>query len=202
MQRQKLTPELLLQAYASGYFPMAENRDDDLLHWFHPEKRGIIPLEHFHIPRSLAKAMRAKPYAITCDTAFPQVIRACAEEAANRPESWINEPIIELYTELWRMGFAHSIECWQNEKLVGGLYGVALGGAFFGESMFSRATGASKIALVHLVTELRRANYALLDTQYVNDHLKQFGVTEIPRKAYLTLLESALDRTPATLFGA
>lgn len=195
-----LTPELLLNAYASGYFPMGETRDDDALYWFHPEKRGIIPLEHFHIPQSLRKAMRKTPYRLTTNRCFERVIRACSEASPTRQESWINEPIIALYTELFRMGFAHSVECWKEEELVGGLYGVALGGAFFGESMFSRATNASKIALVHLVTHLRNAGYSLLDTQYVNDHLKQFGVTEIPRDAYLEKLDAALELTPKPCF--
>ncbi len=198
-----LTPELLLQAYASGYFPMAETRDDDALYWFHPEKRGVIPLDGFHIPASLAKHIRKSPYTITTNQAFPAVIAACSEDHETRPESWINPTIIALYTQLWRMGFAHSVECWEEEELVGGLYGVSLGGAFFGESMFSRKTNASKTALVYLVNLLKTAGYTLLDTQYVNDHLKQFGVQEISRKDYAKRLQSALKlRTDRSCFQA
>ena len=197
----QLTAARLLEAYANGYFPMAETRDSDELYWFHPEKRGVLPLEHFHTPNSLAKAIRKSPFTITTNQAFPNVIAACSEPHPSRPESWINPTIIALYTELWRKGFAHSIECWENNELAGGLYGVALGGAFFGESMFSRRTNASKTALVHLVNLLKNAGYTLLDTQYVNDHLKQFGIQEIPRKAYLQKLDAALTITPAQCFA-
>jgi leucyl/phenylalanyl-tRNA---protein transferase len=197
---QKLTIELLLNAYAGGYFPMAEDRDSDELNWYYPERRGIIPLDHFHVPKSLAKLVKKKPFTITTDKVFPEVIRACAEDAPNRPETWINSTIIDLYCELWEKGFAHSVECWDKKTLVGGLYGVALGGAFFGESMFSRASGASKIALVELVSLLKGAGYQLLDTQFVNDHLMQFGVVEIPRDEYLGLLKKALPLKPTDCF--
>lgn len=195
---ESITWEILLAAYSSGYFPMAESRDNQTLHWMYPEMRGILPLETFHVPASLAKFMRKSPFTITTNTVFPQVIRACAEI---REETWINEPIIRLYTQLWQYGFAHSVECW-NEKqtLVGGLYGVAIGGAFFGESMFSRAGNASKVALVHLVGLLKNAGYTLLDTQFTNDHLKQFGIIEIPRAEYLEKLKIAIAITPRESF--
>ena len=183
----------LLNAYANGYFPMAMSRDDDELHWFNPEARGIIPLDAFHIPRSLARCMRKNPFRITTDTAFPQVIEACASE---HDDTWINGPIVQLYCELWEQGFAHSVECWRDEKLVGGIYGVAIGGAFFGESMFSRVPNASRVALVHLVELLKQGGYTLFDTQFVNDHLKQFGVVEIPREEYLERLRAALLLSP------
>lgn len=197
----ELTWEMLLNAYASGYFPMAPSRTSAQIHWFYPEKRGIIPLDKFHIPASLAKLCRKKPFAITTDDAFPEIIRACAEINATRKETWINDTIIRLYCELAQRGYAHSVECWQNSILVGGLYGVALGGAFFGESMFSRVPNASRVALVHLVRLLKEAGYTLLDTQFVNEHLKQFGVMEIPRKEYLERLEKALKIKPAACFA-
>ncbi len=197
LRAKTITWELLLAAYASGYFPMAENRDDPEIHWFYPEQRGIIPLDDFHVPQSLAKFIRKNPFEITTDKAFPEVIKACAERDDG---TWINDTILRLYCELWEKGFAHSVECWRDGKLMGGLYGVALGGAFFGESMFSRATGASKVALVHLVQLLETAGYRLLDTQYVNEHLKQFGVIEIPREDYLKRLEAALAITPEACF--
>jgi leucyl/phenylalanyl-tRNA--protein transferase len=195
---QPLTPEVLLTAYASGYFPMAQTRHGEELFWFAPKKRGVIPLDGFHIPRSLKKFLKTSPYHITVDMAFPDVIRACADTRSEiREDSWINEEIIALYTELWRQGHAHSVETWQGQTLVGGLYGVSLGGAFFGESMFSHAQNASKAALVRLVEILRSAEYLLLDTQYVNEHLKQFGVVEIPRGDYLRSLEAALSASPS-----
>lgn len=196
-----ITPELLLQAYAGGYFPMADTRTSKELYWFHPEQRGILPLEGFHIPASLKKALRHSPFTLTTNQAFPHVITACAEKHPTRKESWINPEIIRLYTQLWRMGHAHSVETWLEGNLIGGLYGVALGGAFFGESMFSRASNASKAALVHLVSLLKTAGYQLLDTQYVNDHLKQFGVQEIPREDYLEKLEAALPLRPRPCFA-
>jgi len=192
-----LTPEQLLAAYASGYFPMADGRNADELHWYFPVRRGVLPLDTFHVPRSLQKFLRDCPYRVTVDAAFEQVIIACADtRAENRQDSWINETIIALYCTLARMGHAHSIECWRETELVGGLYGVSLGGAFFGESMFSTAPNASKVALVHLVKRLKAAGYTLLDTQYVNNHLLQFGVMEVPRADYLELLENALNTSP------
>ena len=191
-----VTPELLLNAYASGYFPMAESRDATELHWFYPQTRGILPLESFHVPRSLGKLMRKHSYDIRKNTAFEQVMRACAEERPERPESWINEEIIGLYTQLHQFGHAHSIEVWDGDVLIGGLYGVSLAGAFFGESMFSHQSGASKIALTYLVERLKHAGYVLLDAQYSNPHLIQFGVQEIPCKEYLKKLHAALQITP------
>jgi leucyl/phenylalanyl-tRNA--protein transferase len=188
-----LTPDILLRAYAVGLFPMAERHDDPTLYWIDPEKRGILPLDTFHIPRRLRRTIRNKPYAVRCDTAFETVIRRCAEPARDRNETWINEEIVRLYVDLAAMGRAHSVECWQDAELVGGLYGVALDGAFFGESMFSRATDASKIALVHLVARLRKGGFRLLDTQFVTRHLSQFGAMEIHRSGYRHLLSTALD---------
>lgn len=194
MTDEPITTDLLIAAYTKGYFPMAESRDATELLWFHPEHRGIIPLDTFHVPTSLAKFLRKSPFSITTDTVFDEVIRGCAD--TNRKGSWINDTIISLYCELHGRGFAHSVECWKDGELVGGLYGVAIGGAFCGESMFSRTTNASKAALVHLVNLLNTAGYSLLDTQFINDHLQQFGVIEIPREEYLQRLEVALDITP------
>ena len=191
----KLTPDLLLRGYAEGLFPMAERRDDPTLYWVSPEQRGIIPLDGFHVPRRLARTMRARPFAVTNDIAFGAVMRACAAPAPGREESWINDEILHLYGALHAGGQAHSVECWRDGELVGGLYGVSLGAAFFGESMFSRATDASKIALVHLVDILRRGNFTLLDTQFLTGHLARFGAIEIPRAHYKLLLHDALART-------
>lgn len=194
---EKLTPDLLLAAYASGYFPMAAHRHASELQWYCPDPRAILPLESFHVPRSLAKFMRRKPFTITTDRAFTDVIRACAERQG---ETWINDEIIELYDALHRLGYAHSVECWQEgtgrKILAGGLYGVALGRAFFGESMFTRIPNASRVALVELVSLLKDKHYALLDTQFVNPHLVQFGVTPIPRQDYLKRLRQAVTAAP------
>ena len=192
-----LTPELLLAAYENGYFPMAMAADDPELYWFSPEERGVLPLEQFNVPRSLKRAMKTHPYTITTDRDFDAVIRGCGKITASRDGTWINAEIIALYSAVHAMGYAHSVEVWDQEKaLVGGLYGVSIGGAFFGESMFSCVPNASKIALVSLVEILREAGYALLDTQYVNDHLKQFGVEAVPKKNYITKLENALRASP------
>ncbi len=198
-----ITPDMLLAAYTNGYFPMAMEKDDPELYWFSPEERGVLPIADFNIPRGLARAMKTHPYSITVDRDFDAVIRSCGTLTPKRHETWINETIVALYTELHRMGHAHSIETWQDDQLVGGLYGVSLGGAFFGESMFSRAAEASKIALVTLVEILREADYQLLDTQYVNDHLKQFGVEAMRKKDYMIKLEKALNASPnpSTLFS-
>lgn len=206
-----ITPEKLLEAYKNGYFPMALTRDDPELYWFSPEERGVLPLATFNIPRGLKRAMKKHTYAITVDTAFEQVIRACGTLTHDRHETWINETIIALYTELFTRGQAHSVEVWQEvvsenltthdsqltTQLIGGLYGVSIGGVFFGESMFSRAPDASKIALVHLIEILRAAKYELLDTQYVNEHLKQFGVEAWSKARYMTKLEKALKASPS-----
>jgi len=188
----QLTPDLLIRAYSVGLFPMAESHDDPTLYWIDPEWRGVLPLDGFHVPRSLRKAVRKGTYKIHVDRAFPDVIRACAEPTDTRDDTWINSNILDAYCALHKMGCAHSIEAWKDGELVGGLYGVSLGKAFFGESMFSRATNASKVALVHLVALMRQGGYSLLDTQFVNDHLKQFGVEEIPRERYRNELAKAL----------
>lgn len=187
-----LSPDLLLQAYAVGLFPMAERRDDPALYWIDPEERAILPLDGFHLSRRLARTVRSNRFDIRCDTAFADVMRACAEPAEGRTESWINEPILQLYTALFHRGQAHSVEAWRDGRLVGGLYGVSLGGAFFGESMFSRETDASKVALVHLVARLKLGEYVLLDCQFMTAHLRQFGVVEITRADYRKRLAKAL----------
>jgi leucyl/phenylalanyl-tRNA---protein transferase len=187
-----LTPELLLRAYAEGIFPMAERRDDPTLFWVSPERRGVIPLDDFHVPRRLARTVRSDVFTVISDHSFLDVMLACAEPVPGRPQSWINDEILRLYTALHAVGHAHSVECWRNGKLVGGLYGVSLGGAFFGESMFSRERDASKVALVHLVAALKVGGYVLLDAQFRTDHLSQFGTTEITRSAYRTRLDDAL----------
>lgn len=192
-----LTATELLRAYTAGYFPMADSRDGNELYWFCPEERGIIPLDAFNVPRSLKKFMRHCPYEIKFDTEFEQVIRACADmKSEKRENTWINDQIIALYCELSEKGYAHSVECWAEGKLVGGLYGVSIGGAFFGESMFSYAQNASKVALVYLVAKLRDLGYTLLDTQYTNNHLVQFGVTNVKKTEYLEMLKNALEISP------
>lgn len=187
-----LTPELLLHVYGLGLFPMANDRDDPIVHWIDPRRRGILPLDAFHVPRSLRKTLRRRPFEVRTDTAFAEVIRACAEPTADRPRTWLNDELIDAYVALHRAGYAHSVECWRDGTLAGGLYGVALGGAFFGESMFSRAADASKAALVHLVERLRAGGFALLDTQFTTDHLVRFGAIEVPRASYRRKLAHAL----------
>jgi leucyl/phenylalanyl-tRNA--protein transferase len=190
----ELSPELILKAYACGVFPMAERKDDPAVFWVDPDYRGVIPLDEFHLPRRLARTVRSGKFQISVDRAFDRVIRKCAERTPRRAESWINEGIVEVYNELHRGGNAHSVECWSGEELVGGLYGVSLGAAFFGESMFSRERDASKVALVHLVERLRAGGYTLLDTQFVTAHLTGFGAIELPRASYLVELHAALER--------
>jgi leucyl/phenylalanyl-tRNA--protein transferase len=189
-----LTPELLLRAYAEGLFPMADRRDDPALYWVSPELRGIIPLDDFHVPRRLARTARSGRFQITADHAFGEVMQACAAPAPGREQTWINDEILRLYMALHARGHAHSVECWQDGELVGGLYGVTLGAAFFGESMFSRARDASKVALVHLVELLRLGGFLLLDTQFLTGHLARFGAQEIPRDEYLALLHRAITQ--------
>ena len=189
----KLTPEIILRAYAAGIFPMAESRDDHELFWVDPEMRGILPLDGLYISRSLKKRLRQQRYEIRCDTDFSGVIQGCAESTIDRNDTWINTEIIHLYSRLFHMGHAHTVECWRDDELVGGLYGIALKGVFFGESMFSRQTDASKIALVHLVARLRENGFVLLDTQFVTDHLTSLGAIEIPRDNYHQLLDEALS---------
>ncbi len=191
----ELKPELLLRAYAIGIFPMAESRGDDEIHWIDPDFRGILPLDGLHVPRKLRQVLRRGVFEVCCNTAFAQVIRGCASPAPGRSDTWINPTIERLYCDLHEMGFAHSVEVWQGDKLIGGLYGVSLGAAFFGESMFSLAPNASKVALVHLVARLRKGRFQLLDTQFETPHLRQFGVTEIPRDEYRVHLARAV-RTP------
>lgn len=188
----EITPDLMLRAYRAGLFPMAETRRGDRLYWLDPEARGILPLDGFHLPRRLRRTALADEFDVTVDQDFPGVIAGCAAPAPGREDTWINPEIERLFTELHRMGSAHSVEARQGGQLVGGLYGVALGGVFFGESMFSRARDASKVALVHLVARLRLGRFRLLDTQFVTAHLSQFGAVEIPRDAYKMLLADAL----------
>jgi len=185
--------DLLVSAYTHGWFPMAG--DDAVVRWYSPDPRGIIPLDSFHIPARLARVVRSRRFEVRIDASFSEVIRACAE-AERDPEdsgSWISDEIAESYRALHALGIAHSVETWRDGKMVGGLYGVAIGGAFFGESMFHRATDASKVALVALVDRLRQRGYRLLDTQWVTDHLVQFGAVEIPRAQYLNLLDESLQ---------
>ncbi|WP_275790730.1 leucyl/phenylalanyl-tRNA--protein transferase [Pararhizobium gei] len=188
----EITPDLLLRAYSIGLFPMADSADDPDLFWVEPELRGVIPLDDFHVPKSLAKTIRRAPFDIRYDTAFEQVMEGCAAPAPDRPTTWINRKIRSLYTTLHRMGHAHSVEAWDGGELAGGLYGVSLGAAFFGESMFSRRTDASKICLVYLVERLRKRGFTLLDTQFTTDHLKNFGAIDIPKARYARLLEQAV----------
>lgn len=187
-----ITPEVMLRAYAAGIFPMAESADDPSLFWVEPELRGVIPLERFHLSARLARTVRSDRFEIRVDSAFEAVIAACAEARPDRPETWINGRIREIFGELFRLGHVHTVECWREDRLVGGLYGLSLGGAFFGESMFHRESDASKVALVHLVARLRRGGYRLLDTQFQTGHLAQFGTQEVPRAAYHMLLEQAM----------
>lgn len=184
--------DLLLAAYASGWFPMAD--DEGRIAWYSPDPRGIIPLETFHLPARLQRVIRQGSFRIELDAAFEQVIRACAdaERSATDRGTWISEEIVESYCALHARGYAHSVEAWQGDRLVGGLYGVALGGAFFGESMFHLVTNASKVALAALVERLTTRGFVLLDTQWVTEHLQQFGAIEIPRRRYLRLLDAAL----------
>ncbi len=195
----EVTPELLLRAYQAGLFPMAETRDSAKLYWLDPEYRGILPLDAFHLPRRLARTLRDGSYVSTSDAAFAGVIAGCAESAEGREETWINTDIERLFNALHEMGHAHSVETWADGTLVGGLYGVALGGVFFGESMFSRARDASKVALAHLVARLRLGGFLLLDTQFVTSHLAQFGALEIPRDDYKQLLTVAVATTSVWL---
>jgi leucyl/phenylalanyl-tRNA--protein transferase len=189
----QLTPDLLLRAYRLGLFPMAESRGAKTLHWLDPEARGVLPLHRFHIPRSLLKVLRAGRFTVTANADFAATIAACAAARDVRPETWINPEIERLFVELHQLGFAHSVETWENGQLVGGLYGAALGGAFFGESMFSTATDTSKVALVHLVARLRLSGFTLLDTQFITTHLTRFGATEVHRNAYHEMLAEAVE---------
>jgi leucyl/phenylalanyl-tRNA--protein transferase len=188
-----ITPDMLLRAYSIGLFPMADSADDPELFWVEPEIRGVIPLTNFHVSRSLAKTIRRKPFDIRFNTAFEAVMEGCAAPAPDRPTTWINSKIRNLYATLHTMGYAHSVEAWENDMLVGGLYGVSLGSAFFGESMFSRRTDASKICLVHLVERLRARGFELLDTQFTTEHLKSFGAIDVPKAEYEIMLGNAMN---------
>lgn len=188
-----LTPELIIRAYQAGIFPMAEDEESPDLFWVSPPRRGIIPLDAFHISRSLRKTLRTHPYTVRVDTNFHGVISGCAEAAPGRESTWINGEIRRLYGALFERGIAHTVEVWDGQALVGGLYGLSLGAAFFGESMFHRRTDCSKIAMAHLLHRLRAGGYQLLDTQFVTDHLKTFGGMEIPREEYEVRLARALQ---------
>ncbi len=185
--------ETLIDCYRQGLFPMAETRDDQTIYLIDPEHRGVIPLDGFHLSHRLARTVRSGRFEMRVDSAFSEVIAECARPGPGRLETWINAPIEALYGELFRRGMAHSVEAWFEDRLVGGLYGVSLGGAFFGESMFSRERDASKVALVHLVARLKAGGYRLLDAQFITDHLTQFGAEEIPRAAYHRQLAATLS---------
>ncbi len=185
----ELTPTLLLNGYAAGVFPMADSAEDDEIFWVDPALRGVLPLDEFRAPKSLVKRMRRRDYEVAIDRSFAAVLDGCAD----RDETWINRQIRELYLQLHEFGYGHSVEVWMDGELAGGLYGVALGGAYFGESMFSRRPDASKIALVHLVARLKAGGFRLLDTQFVTDHLRRFGAREITRAAYHRQLNAALE---------
>ena len=193
----EITPDLMLRAYRAGLFPMAETRRGERLYWLDPERRGILPLDGFHLPRRLRRTVLSDTFEVTADRDFSGVIAGCAAAAEGREDTWINTEIERLFGDLHRLGHAHSVESWQDGKLVGGLYGVVLGGVYFGESMFSRVRDASKVALVQLVARLRLGDFQLLDTQFVTNHLAQFGAVEIPREDYKALLATAVD-APAT----
>lgn len=194
-----LDPDLVLRAYAMGVFPMAEHRDEASVFWVEPRQRAIMPLDGFHLSRSLRKTIAGDRFRVTADAAFDQVIALCAESAPDRPDTWINPAIEKVFGELHRRGFAHSIEAWDGERLVGGLYGLALGRAFFGESMFSRMRDASKVAIAALVARLRLGGFELLDCQFMTDHLASLGAVEVPRETYLSMLSDALGEGAAGL---
>ena len=187
-----ITPEVLLKAYSCGIFPMAESADDSALYWIEPERRGIIPLDRFHVPERLARTVRADRFTVVVDRDFDAVINGCAQPAPGRSRTWINTRILTLYRKLYERGDCHTVEVYDGDELVGGLYGVSLGRAFFGESMFHRVRDASKVALVHLVARLKAGHYRLLDTQFVTNHLRTFGAMEVSRPAYHKLLDAAL----------
>jgi leucyl/phenylalanyl-tRNA--protein transferase len=189
----QITPELMLRAYRAGLFPMAETRRGERLYWLDPEQRGVLPLERFHLPRRLLRTVLSERFQVGADTDFAGTVQACAASMPGREDTWINGEIERLFVELHRLGYAHSVECREQGRLVGGLYGVVLGGAFFGESMFNRTRDASKAALVHLVARLRLGGFRLLDTQFVTAHLAQFGAEEVPRDDYKRLLIEAVE---------
>ena len=189
----EITPEVLLKAYACGIFPMAESADDPALYWIEPEKRGVIPLDRFHVPARLARTVRSDRFTVLIDRDFNGVLDGCAEPQPGRQRTWINARIRTLYRKLYERRHCHSVEVYHGDELVGGLYGVTLGRAFFGESMFHRVRDASKVALVHLVARLKAGGFKLLDTQFVTEHLMTFGAVEVPQRQYHKLLEAALS---------
>lgn len=189
----EITPDVLLKAYACGIFPMADAADDPDLYWVEPALRGVLPLDGFHISKRLKRTVRADMFTVRIDTDFDGVIDGCAKPSPGRGSTWINSEIRRLFGALFRLGHVHTVEAWRGERLVGGLYGLQLGSAFFGESMFSAEADASKVAFVHLVARLKRGGFRLLDTQFVTDHLARFGVIEVPRSEYHKLLEAALE---------
>ncbi|HEX9881262.1 MAG TPA: leucyl/phenylalanyl-tRNA--protein transferase [Hyphomicrobium sp.] len=189
----EITPQVLLKAYTCGIFPMAESADDPALYWIEPQHRGILPLDGVHVPRRLARTLRTTDLSVRIDTDIEGVIEGCAASRPGRRSTWINERIRSLYRDLFDLGHCHTVEVWQSDRLVGGLYGVALNGAFFGESMFSYARDASKVALVHLAARLAHGGFRLLDTQFVTDHLRQFGTIELNREEFHRRLETALQ---------
>jgi leucyl/phenylalanyl-tRNA--protein transferase len=197
-----LDPQTVLRAYAMGVFPMADHRDAESVYWVEPKRRGILPLDGFHCSRSLRKTIASDRFRVTVDHAFPQILQLCAESADDRPETWISGPIEQVFLQLHALGYAHSVECWDGDRLAGGLYGLALGRAFFGESMVSRATDASKVALAWLVARLRTGGFTLLDCQFQTDHLASLGVVEIDRADYSVLLAAALGAGASDAAGA
>ena len=196
-----VTPSLLLRAYACGIFPMAEAADDPTLYWVEPRMRGVLPLDGFHLPKRLARTVRSDRFEVRIDSNFRGVIAACGAPRPGRRSTWINAPIRKLYGELFRLGHVHTVEAWREGRLVGGLYGLKLGAAFFGESMFSDERDASKVALVHLVARLKRGGFRLLDAQFLTEHLTQFGAIEVPRDDYVKVLDAAV-RSEATFPAA
>ena len=206
--RRSFTWRDLVECYVEGVFPMADSREDPRIFLVDPEIRGVLPLDGFHVPRRLARTVRSDRFEVRADAAFPAVLQACAAVRADREGTWINQAIEDLYNQLHERGLAHSVECWRGDRLVGGLYGVALSGAFFGESMFSDERAASKVALVHLVARLRAGGFRLLDAQFTTEHLAQFGAEELPRAAYHGRLAAALEQpaefaaAPPVLAGA
>ncbi len=187
-----LSIDILLQAYKVGMFPMAQSRHDERILWVDPKMHGVLLMEEFHIPGRLKRTLRSKKFAISYDRNFEEVIKGCAGGDERRPDTWINDEIMQMHVALFRQGYAHSVEAWADGELVGGLYGIRIGAAFFGESMFSNERDASKVALCHLVANLKNGNFLLLDTQFVTDHLRRFGVREVPRRVYLSLLQAAI----------
>lgn len=196
-----ISTDEVLKAYSLGYFPMARSKNDEEVVWVLPQERGVIFLEHARASRSLLRTIKREPYSVTINKAFGRVIEMCAEETHARPDTWINDAIIEVYTELHFQGHAHSIECWDKGELVGGLYGIAMGAVFCGESMFSRKTDASKIAMVHLMARLKIGGFSFIDAQFVNEHLEQFGLIGIPNKDYQHFLAATMKRK-ADFFAA